>query len=67
MACHPRLLEPAAAVSPPTKPGTWNRVRERSWALRGLWAYHMADLARLAEISDELLARSRRIRRILSP
>jgi hypothetical protein len=65
MVCHPHVVLPATRGSPPAKPGTWNPGRERSWALRGLWPYHMADLARLEEISDELLACSRRIRRIL--
>ncbi|HEX7337854.1 MAG TPA: hypothetical protein VF252_11675 [Gemmatimonadales bacterium] len=35
-------------------------LRERSWALKGLSAYQLADAARLRAKSDDLVARSRR-------
>jgi hypothetical protein len=37
-------------------------LRERSWALRGLGCYACADADRLLARSEEVLARSRRLR-----
>jgi hypothetical protein len=68
MPCRSHLMFPAGHVPPAVAAmGIWDPARERGWALRGLSKYHIADVGRLVHQSDQLLARSRRIRSKLSP
>jgi hypothetical protein len=68
MPCRSHLMPPAGHVPPVVAAmGIWDQARERGWALRGLSKCHVADVARLVNQSDQLLACSRRIRSKLRP
>jgi hypothetical protein len=65
MGCSRTLTLPVRATKLPAvlaiRDWCWP-AQERSWALKQVSLYYLADAARLRERSDNLIARSRRLR-----